>query len=195
MTRKDLDQYPTPVRMLDCLLPSLYLMDNGRSGYLHSNHVILEPFAGDGVISNGLKELGYSVITNDADERYDCDYHVDMNGVDRLWPCDWIITNPPFSLLNEFLPLALQSAHVGVAMILRLTALEPTTENGNRGRTLAQYADNMRYLMTFGSPRPSYTADGRRDSVTTAWFVWIKGFSWSIHYDMKSPFLFFQGWR
>ena len=49
----------------------------------------------------------------------------------EAWPAslarveaDWIITNPPFRLAEQFLQVALRTARVGVAMLLRIAILE-----------------------------------------------------------------------
>ena len=39
------------------------------------------------------------------------------------------------------------------------------------------HADHMTRQMIL-NPRPSFTGDGSTDSVTAAWFVWRKGWSW-----------------
>lgn len=80
---------------------------------------------------------------------------------------DWIITNPPFSHAAQIVPLAYQHARVGIAMLLRLSFLEPVE---NRGAWLNQHPPTTLIVL----PRISFTNDGRTDSVTAAWFVWDK---------------------
>lgn len=83
---------------------------------------------------------------------------------------DWVITNPPFSLAHEILPFALDYARVGVAMLLPLRWMEPTQE---RQDVLKEYPWSA--MTVLGDPRPSFTEDGRTDSVTTFWAVWHHG--------------------
>jgi hypothetical protein len=80
---------------------------------------------------------------------------------------DWIITNPPYNQAPAILPLALDNCRVGMAMLLRLSYLEPSR---NRARWLAEHPPAK--LIVF-NPRPQFRADtGGTDSVTTAWFIW-----------------------
>jgi len=128
---------------------------------------------------------------------YKCDYHMDATQR-KFWvdipDADWVVTNPPFSQLDDILEWSLATAKIGVAMILRLSALEPACKRARRGNILEAYADNLRYVMPFSGPRPSFTRDGKTDSVTTAWFVWNHGWSWRSH-GMKSPFQFVTDWK
>jgi hypothetical protein len=69
---------------------------------------------------------------------------------------------------------AYRAAHVGVAFLLRLSFLEPT--NG-RAAWLQAHEAELSHLLIFGSPRPSFTDDGRTDSATVAWMVWRRGWT------------------
>jgi hypothetical protein len=130
-------------------------------------------------------------------DRYYTDYHFNA-ATDALWKIiprpDWVIGNPPFSQLEDILERALANSRLGVAFILRLTALEPACKRSKRGELLEAYADNLRYVMPFSGPRPSFTDDGRTDSVTTAWFVWMHGHSWEDFIGISSPFQFIMNW-
>lgn len=188
--RKPNDNYPSEPAMLARLLSLL------SPAPLKPRHVILEPCAGAGALASPLKQAGYNVLTNDIDPSYECHFSLDAAGP-HLWretrPA-WVITNPPYNQLEPILEHSLCHATVGVAVILRLSALEPACRRSNRGNTLELYQDNMRYLMPFSGPRPSFTRDGKTDSVTTAWFIWDKGWSWKS-YGMKSPFQFAMNWK
>jgi hypothetical protein len=131
-------------------------------------------------------------------QTYDTDYHMDASEP-QLWhdvstPA-WTITNPPYKaeILDRILERALTHSTHGVAMLLRLTALEPVIKRGNRGNILRFYQDKMTHLIPFSSPRPSYTGDGKTDAVTTAWFVWQHGWSWSQR-NIDPPFQFAVNW-
>lgn len=129
------------------------------------------------------------VITNDLDQQWDADYHLDMTKktnwesvVTQTGICDWVITNPPFNSAMPILENAWNFCSVGAAMLLRLTFLEPTSGVGKEGNWrhyprkgwLQAHRRNLSHLIIFGSPRPSFTDDGKTDSVTTAWMVWQK---------------------
>jgi hypothetical protein len=139
-----------------------------------------------------------TVVANRTDTvDFDCDYHEDAASP-RIWTgiggYEWVITNPPYKYLDVFLQHALQYADVGVAMLLRVTAIEPAITQRIRGDLLIEYADNMRYLMPVSAPRPSFTGDKKTDSVTTAWFVWQKNFSW-FELGLEPPFQFITNWK
>lgn len=80
---------------------------------------------------------------------------------------DWVVSNPPFSIAHEIVPLALEHARVGVAMLLRLSFLEPVK---NRVSFLQAHPPTAITVL----PRISFTDDGKTDSVTCAWLVWHK---------------------
>lgn len=77
---------------------------------------------------------------------------------------DWVVTNPPFNLANVIVPLALQHARLGVAMVLRLSWFEPTLE---RADVLQRHVPAL-----INMPRHDFRKNGHTDSVTSAWFVW-----------------------
>lgn len=129
-------------------------------------------------------------------EPYDCDHYLDATRRE-LWQeasCKWVVANPPYSVLDDILEMSLQYASHGVAMLLRISALEPAIKRSTRGYSLIAYSDHLRYVMPFSSPRPSYTANGKTDAVTTAWFVWDFGWSWESR-RMNSPFQFITDWK
>lgn len=89
---------------------------------------------------------------------------------------DWIVTNPPFASASAFIRLGLVRARRGVAMLMRLQALEGGPRNG-------------RYKLLFGSEpltrvavfseRPAMLLGRWQPEATTAsgyaWFFWMKG--------------------
>src|SRR5688572_7789216 len=121
MTRRANDWYPTTAWATEDLLR-----------HVDIRGAILEPCVGDRSIANVLSErLGGTVYTNDIDRRWSAHEHADAT--DPKWwaevlqaqAIDWVVTNPPFNVAAEILPLAFKRARVGVAMLLRLTYLEP----------------------------------------------------------------------
>lgn len=77
-----------------------------------------------------------------------------------------IITNPPFILGLEFAQTSIERAGPGglVALLLRLTWLEPTTA---RAQFLAEHPADV-----WIPPSRGKFANDRTDSATAAWFVW-----------------------
>jgi len=139
---------------------------------------VLEPCAGDGAISEVLGKLpGVLVTTNDLDwSREGSDWHFDVT-IPFDWFClcsqhnfDWIISNPPFSHAPQIVRAAYESARVGIAMLLRLSFLEPCD---NRGAWLAAHPPTRLIVL----PRISFTGDGGKDMVTCAWVIFEHGVS------------------
>jgi hypothetical protein len=80
---------------------------------------------------------------------------------------DWIVTNPPFNVAAQIVPNAFNHAVKGIAMLLRLSYLEPVED---RGAWLNSHPPSDLIVL----PRISFTGDGKTDSVTCAWMVWRK---------------------
>lgn len=161
--RNALDNYPTPGRLTQALIDRVPI-----------GGIVLEPCAGTGQIADVLWQhpAVSHVLLNDIDPGYGIGGHNAADPGSYLWTAgsvDWIVTNPPFKLAMPILANAWGAARVGVAFLLRLSFLEPT--NGRKS-WLQEHAGKLSDLLVFGSPRPSFTDDGRTDSATVAWMVW-----------------------
>jgi hypothetical protein len=159
--RRENDFYPTPGGATHELLRHVNVF--GR---------VLECCSGDLSMSwvLGGSRFVAGVWTNDIDPQRSAKSHGDA--ADPSWwrsieTFDWVVTNPPFLKAAEILKLAHQHAYVGVAMLLRLSFLEPC-----EGRALFLAENPPDKLIVL--PRISFTGDGKTDSVTCAWFVWDK---------------------
>ncbi|MDD3041294.1 hypothetical protein [Bacteroides sp.] len=86
------DFYPTPPEATQALIDFLGI-PKGR--------VIWEPACGEGHMSEVLVRNGYTVISTDLNECCGTS-GIDFTTAD-LTPCDWIITNPPFNLAEQFI--------------------------------------------------------------------------------------------
>ncbi|MGB2716721.1 MAG: hypothetical protein WBC51_21235, partial [Vicinamibacterales bacterium] len=131
MSRRPRDFYetaPWQTRSLLAHLPEL----SGR---------ILEPCVGRRAIADILsREGGLSVLTNDVDPLRPADFHLDASQPES-WPAfgpvDWVVSNTPYvgHLCLPIVRLAVEHARVGVALMLRLSFLEPTAKGQRRRRT------------------------------------------------------------
>lgn len=119
-----LDDFPTPPWAGRALCDML----DRRGVPLHTQHA-WEPACNRGHLVRGLRDGFAAVYASDI-----ADYG--WPGMDAQfdflmrWPAgdlpdaDWIVTNPPFRLAEEFVRLALDRARVGVAMFVRVAFLE-----------------------------------------------------------------------
>ena len=163
------DFYPTPVALTDVLLDSVPELSG----------LAVEPCAGNGAMADALRRSGRltRITTNDILPSFGCTTTSDARDpAAAVWQgaADWVITNPPFTWAGEILANAWAYAGKGVAMLLRLTFLEPTVA---RAALLQQIAPFLSDIIVFGQPRPSFTDNRHTDSVTTAWLVWQKGWN------------------
>ncbi len=167
MSRRPLDAYYTLKPMVSALTSRVNV--TGR---------VLDPCCGNGATSDPFP----GALTNDINPDVPALWHEDAteesfwnkfsDGMGIYGPreIDWVVTNPPFNVAFPILQHAWEHARLGVAMLLRLSFLEPTNA---RGPWLEANSRFMAGLYIFGSPRPSFTGTGT-DSVTTAWGVWVK---------------------
>lgn len=167
--RRNLDQYPTDTPLTWQLLKHVPGINKGP---------ILEPTAGAGRMADVLAlGAGVDVITNDIDPQYNTTYNQDATQpTAQIWArkYPYVISNLPYNVASHIVPLAWQVCTYGMAFLMRLSYLEPTKKNGNRGAWLKEHEDYLSHLLIFGQPRPSYTQDGKTDNITSVWLVWHK---------------------
>lgn len=167
MRRKN-DFYPTPEWATQTLLDRYEM--KGTSAF--------ECCVGDGSISRVLEQrFSDCVWTNDIVTAGVIFQHYTLDAADpKNWQehwagqmgFGWVITNPPFNRAAEIVPLAYRYAGIGIAMLLRLSFLEPVED---RGSWLNDHPPTSMIVL----PRISFTGNGKTDSVTCAWMIWEKG--------------------
>ena len=113
---------------------------------------------GESNITKVLKENGYQVITT---HKYNFDFLIDKPDFEF----DMIITNPPYSLKDEFLKKCYEY-NKPFALLLPLTSLEGI----NRGK---MYRENGIELLVFDR-RCNFIYDNAKKSnwFNTSWFCW-----------------------
>jgi hypothetical protein len=129
-----------------------------------------EPACAEGHMARPLAEYFKSVFASDIH-----DYGFGKQG-DFLWPCqtsfDWIITNPPFRLGEQFASHALSIANDGVALLVRTAFLESADRHGklfkpNPPTAVLQFVERVPMqkgiLNRYGSTATAY-----------CWIVWRK---------------------
>lgn len=161
--RRELDAYFTPLDATSAMV-----------GLVNPYGCVFEPCVGDGHIARIVERRATRVLTNDVDPKRSALAHFDARDL-RAWrayhreagPFDFVVSNPPFKDAIRIVQNAYQFARVGVVMLLRLSFLEPCDD---RGEWLEQNPPTKQIVL----PRISFTGDGHTDSVTCAWFVWMK---------------------
>ncbi len=176
------DFYETPQKLTQTLL----------SHYPFIEGEILEPCAGNNAIASYLIEQGYKVRATDLVQGKDNDATQPQYWENLAKKPDWTVTNPPFNQAEKILEHSLNFSQLGVALLLRLSFLEPCK---TRAELLKLSADNLATII-FINPRPKFRPDTKNgtDSVTVAWFVWWKEHSWK-KLNLNCPFIFENSWN
>lgn len=164
--RRDEDFYATPTWQTLALHARRPILDWGG--------VHLEPCVGDGAIVRALN-TALPFVTNDVVPRGDLvpDFLLDARqpetwaAFQRAGRLDVVITNPPFDVAFDIAQHAYDAAEIGLALLLRLSWLEPTED---RGPWLREHPPTRVIVM----PRYDYRRNGKTDSVTSAWMLWAK---------------------
>jgi hypothetical protein len=166
--RNSPDDFPTPPWATRGLLE--HVLDDPKS---LASLTCLEPACGAGHMSKVLKEYFRTVHSSDA---YSYGYGSLRDFVtDPYEPesFDWVITNPPFRLAEQFVNLALPIARKGVAILARTVFLESV----GRYHGIFRQAPPTKFAQ-FVERVPM--VKGRLDIKATtatgyAWMVWQKG--------------------
>ncbi len=132
----------------------------------------LEPACGAGHMSKVLEGYFGHVISSD---KFDYGYGLRRDYLTDGWPSqpiDWVITNPPFRLGEEFVLKSLEIAHKGVAILVRTVFIESVGryERIFRDRPPSKFAQFVeRVPMVRGRlDKSASTATGY------SWLVWEK---------------------
>lgn len=160
------DDFPTPPWATRALLQYV-LRDSDLSGL-----TCLEPACGRGYMSRPLLEQFRCV---DSSDLIDYGFGEVRNFLTHPYLAgshDWVITNPPFKLAQEFIERAMSVANDGVAILARTVFLESV------GRYDALFRRNPpTYFAQFTERVPMVKGRVDRKASTAtgyAWFVWRK---------------------
>lgn len=163
--RRDSDFYATPAWMTRALLDRLPALNTYR---------VLEPCVGNGAILRELPEDA-DVVTNDIVPRdpilpdflLDARQSASWLAFRKTGLLEVVITNPPFDVAFDIATRAFTAATRGLALLLRLSWLEPTEE---RSQWLQEHPPTRLIVL----PRHDFRGNGSTDSVTSAWMLWAK---------------------
>lgn len=165
--RKPADLYPTPADCTYSLLPHI-------ADLLPAEARILEPACADGQMVRPLQEFGYTVEGTDLRP----DILGGRGGIDFLAPpagalshgyYDAVITNPPFSVAEQFIRRALEEAPV-VAMLLKAQYWNTK----NRKKLFRETKPFKELNLTW---RPAFLEKERGKSplMDCMWVIWVEG--------------------
>lgn len=163
-----LDFFPTPAWATRALCEVLI----DRLGELRGP--VWEPACGDGSMARPLGEYFSTVHASDVHE-YGFgevrDFLIPMEGEPDA---NWIITNPPFRLAEQFVERALSVAWTGCAMLVRTSFLEGVGRHERLFRSRPPA-----YVLQFAERVPMFK--GRLDptgstATSYCWIVWVSGY-------------------
>ena len=138
---------------------------------------VWEPACNRGYMARPLAEYADKVFATDI-----CDYGwPGMNEVQDFllpgaaapWPVDWVISNPPFRLAEQFIHTGMAISKVGCAMLVRTSFLEGV----NRYRNLFSISPpTVIAIFSERVPMVKGRCDPDASSATSySWLVWIHG--------------------
>lgn len=160
------DDFPTPPWATRALINYVLTPE------IVSKKTCLEPAAGRGYMSRPLSEYFSSVHSFDAHQYGKYPIRDFLKYPYEEHSYDWVITNPPFRLAEEFVFRAMDIAKCGVAILARTVFLESVGRydslfRENPPSVFAQFSERVPMIKGRVDPKAS-TATGY------AWFVWIK---------------------
>lgn len=160
-----LDDFPTPPWATRALLNHV-IGDRGPFG----DQVCFEPACGAGHMANVLKDYFGEVRASDA-HSYGFGPVTDfLTSPLEAGSVDWVITNPPFRLAEEFAKRSLIVARIGVAILARTVFIESV----GRYREIFEINPPTRFAQfTERVPMVKGRLDRKASTATGyAWLVW-----------------------
>lgn len=159
--RCERDFYPTPK---EC---TIALIDFLESKFLMSTkNIVWEPACGDGAMTNVFEDRGYKVIGTDIQSGSD------FLNTDLCEDFDWIVTNPPFCLSEDFINRA-SSFGKPFAFLLKTQYWH----SSKRKKLFRNHTPAYILPLTF---RPDFTGKGK-SLLDVIWVVWV-GNSFTTQY-------------
>lgn len=165
--KNSLDDFPTPPWATRALVEHVIASKDSLPAM-----TCLEPACGRGHMAVALEEYFKEVLAYDIFE-YGFGHVADflkMQLPDQSF--DWVITNPPFRLGEEFIGRAMKIARYGVAMLARTVFIESVGRydrlfNSNPPSRFAQFTERV--------PMVKGRVDKKASTATGyAWLVWEK---------------------
>lgn len=165
--KDSLDDFPTPPWATRALIEHVIEQEVGVA-----EMTALEPACGRGYMSQAMREYFAEVVATDI---YDYGHGEVSDFLGSVHPTnayDWVITNPPFRLAEEFIQRALPVARRGVAMLVRTVFIESV---GRYNRIFSVNPPTKVAQFTERVPMVKGRVDRKASTATGyAWVVWEK---------------------
>lgn len=160
-----LDDFPTPPWATRALIE--HVLGVGDVGSMSC----LEPACGRGHMAEALRPYFRSLEVSDIGG-YGYGDRRDFLSIERRQITDWVITNPPFRLAEDFFLHAHEIARVGVALLVRTVFLESI---GRHLRVFSKFAPTMVAQFSERVPMVKGRLDPKASTATGyAWIIWRK---------------------
>lgn len=175
-----LDDFPTPPWGTRALMERVLIPRCGDKAWLGT---AWEPACNRGYMARPLAEYFSRVHASDVFD-YSMEWDLQERVVDFLWPdsespnikaqgVNWVISNPPFRLAEQFIERGIALAKVGCAMLVRTAFLEGVGRYErlfkiNPPSIIAQFVERL--------PMVKGRCVGDVSTATSyAWLVWVRG--------------------
>lgn len=137
------------------------------------DHTVWEPACGALDMVHPLEEQYKSVKATDIEPRGDArgniGDHFDYLSGCGVNTCDWVITNPPFNRLMEFIERGLDDAKYGVAFLVPLTVIEGL----GRYEKIYKPYEGRYCVAPFVERLPIIKNTVRKDATTARAYAWL----------------------
>jgi hypothetical protein len=162
--RRKMDFYPTPKEVTISLLDFLQIPKTLK---------IWEPACGQNHMVNVMRDRGYEVVGTDIQDG------VDFLTAELPEGVDWIITNPPFSVSQDFIERCIE-LHKPFALLLKSQYWHAS----KRSRLFMRYPPSYVLPLTW---RPDFTGQGS-SLMDVMWCVWdYKGLPYALYKPLLKP--------
>lgn len=173
-----LDHFPTPPWATRALCE--WINDQSPRPRL-SEMSAWEPACAEGHMARPLSEYFESVISSDVHDYGFGEVADFLSPSDQR--ADWIITNPPFRLAEQFASLAFERSNNGCAMLVRTAFLE------SAGRYARLFSKNRPCdILQFVERVPIYKGRLVENGTTATAYCWIVWSSWAKETSRQTRF-------